>query len=231
MTTRSTPRRRLVVGAGAAALAALGGCASSAFVAAPEGPIAPPRARVGDRWRYRETNRYNGQVTAEILAECIAAEPFVRVRFKPDRGRAWADELCDDAWRVRQEPHYDQTQLFERPVPVIGARIEAGHQEELRTTYRVDGVNGRFAWLQQLRHVGWEAVEVPAGRFVALRCERRIWFAHTDSFRLNPLRFDTAWYAPQVGRWVRREWTGEFTLGGWRGASAREDWVAWELIA
>jgi hypothetical protein len=66
-----------------------------------------------------------------------------------------------------------------------------------------------------------------------LRIVRLINFEHPDVFRYSPERTDIAWYAPQVGRWVKREWTGDYMSGGptsLRGRT-REDWVNWQLTA
>jgi hypothetical protein len=52
-------------------------------------------------------------------------------------------------------------------------------------------------------------------------------------FRFDPLRTDTLWYAPEVGRWVMREWTGNYMSGGPQPMRSRslEDWVQWQLSA
>ena len=39
------------------------------------------------------------------------------------------------------------------------------------------------------------------------------------------------WYAPQVNRWVRREWTGTYRWSGMRiPATLRDDWVEHKLL-
>ena len=65
--------------------------------------------------------------------------------------------------------------------------------------------------------------------------QRTIWFDYPDVFRFNSSRIDSVWYAPEVNRWVRREWTGDYqhenSLGKLGGTRRREDWVRWELVS
>jgi hypothetical protein len=57
------------------------------------------------------------------------------------------------------------------------------------------------------------------------------WFYETIN-RYN--RSDVIWYSPQVNRWVKREWSGDYVSSGLTGAPAgvrgREDWVLWQLV-
>ena len=65
-------RRRSIVLAGAGTLAApvlgsaLVGCATPSPPAGSAVQFEQPRVRVGDRWLYREINRYNGLTMAEV---------------------------------------------------------------------------------------------------------------------------------------------------------------------
>ena len=48
--------------------------------------------------------------------------------------------------------------------------------------------------------------------------------------RLDTLRRETLWLAPEVGRWVARETNGEFRIAGRRGSwTGREDHFRWQL--
>ena len=65
----------------------------------------------------------------------------------------------------------------------------------------------------------------------ARRVERRIAFRHSDLWRVHSERHDTLWYAPEVARWVQREWTGSYRRYGLpRYIGQREDWLISRLI-
>ncbi len=217
-------------------VAALGaGCTAPATLPAPAGaePLPAPALRVGDRWRYVLINRYNGGRIGETSVEVVAVSPEIRLRVDPGGGAAVTEERYADAWSVLVDGTYDSRITFETPVPVVPPGARTGLSIRSSTRYRSEVSNDLLAWNQQLTVRGWERVQVPAGSFTALRIERMIQFKHPDVFRFDPLRTDTLWYAPEVGRWVMREWTGNYMSGGPQPMRSRslEDWVQWQLSA
>jgi hypothetical protein len=209
------------------------GCASSAAVPAPAGaePLPVPKLGVGDRWRYRLIDRYNGAVLGETTVEVVAITPDISLRVDPGGGRPVLEERWADPWTVLIDTTYDFPLLFETPVPVVPPGARAGQGITTASRYRSERSSSVLGWQQRLRVVGWERVQVPAGTFEALRIERFVTYQHPDVFRYAPERTDTLWYAPQVRRWVAREWTGSYLPGapGGRASRALEDSVRWEL--
>jgi len=239
----SAPRRRAlraaialpaVAAAGSLGLIA-GGCASPATRPAPPGaePLQPPAPKVGDRWRYLLVNLYNRGPIGEVTVTVTATSPEIRLSVDSGGGTPPLEERWAQPWAVIRDTGYDQPLTFETPMPVVPAGARTGQSMRSSTRYRGDIGDSRYAWNQQLRVIGWERVQVPAGAFDALRIERMIGFQHPDPFRYDPWRTDVAWYAPQVGRWVLREWTGHYMPGGPSplAGRAREDWVQWQLVA
>lgn len=223
------PGRRRVLLAAAAVLPAA--CAGPAFLPPPVAAVPTPRVRVGDRWRYRLVNRYNNLATGDVTAQVSAITPNLTVALTRSDGQPAGQEVYDYAWRIRTENTFDAVQTFDVATPVVPARIEAGAHEAIRTYFSVPEVSRRMDWTIHLSAPGWERVRVPAGEFDCLRIERHIRFTHSDVFRTLSQRFDTLWYAPNVNRWVLREWTGEYVLpGGRRSVIVKEDWVRWELL-
>jgi hypothetical protein len=222
------PARRALLGAGlgGAALAAAG-CASLPE-RLPARPLSAPQVRPGDRWRYAVINRYNGEKTGEVIAQVSQASPL-QIELTDEGGRRLGAELYSAPWQVIQEPFYDQIQIFDRPVPLVPWDVPQGDARTDETAYRTAGRDERYAWYVRSRAVQWERLRVPAGEFDTLRVQRDIWFAHTDRSRLSPSRRETLWYAPQVNRWVQREWTGHYHWFGVR-FQLREDWVSWRLL-
>ena len=225
--------RGLLVAPAWAGLALGAGCASRSAVPPPVGadPLPAPVLRVGDRWRYRLTNLYNGGTIGETLVEVSAVSPEIRLRVDPGQDQPVLEERYADAWTVIAESIYDAPMVFEAPMPVVPPGARAGQSMASRTRYRSAFAGEPLDWAQRLRVVGWERVAVPAGTFDALRIERLIDFRHPDFFRYLPERIDVLWYAPEVGRWVQREWTGTYMPGSPvpRAGRAREDRVRWTL--
>lgn len=223
-------RRRLLIAAAALPAA----CAAPQFDAPPPGAGGVlRRPRVGQRWRYAEIDRYNGRQRDELLAQVVESQPErVRITLSGGAVRKRDDEIYAAAMRIVQEPAYDFTQVFEQPVPVMPETLAAGPATLLRTRYHTTfSPHDRLPWSDWLVARGWQRVRVPAGEFDALRVERLIHFQHVDIWREDCQRYDNAWYAPEVGRWVLREWTGRYLMpSGPDRTVAYEDWVRWELL-
>jgi hypothetical protein len=228
------PARRRV--AAALALSPLAACTTPAliptpdFVAGPAQPIALPKVRVGDRWRYEEINLYNSLVLGELTAQVAEASPLVRVQLTRSTGVPEADEIYSDPWRVVQEPSYGALQIFDAPVPLLPSRLVAGASDRLITDFRILDHSQRYFWKSYLDAVGWERIWVPAGEFDCLRVERRIWFTSPDQFRYFSERYDRIWYAPQINRWVQRDWSGSYLWAGRTRNRLREDSIRWRLL-
>lgn len=224
----------LALPAAASIGALVAGCAAPPSLPAPPGaePLPVPRLKVGDRWRYLLINRYNRSAIGETSVTVLATSPEIRLRVDRGDGRPF-EERYADAWSVLVDGTFDSLITFETPVPLVPPGARAGTSQTAGARYRSERSNDVLAWNQDLRATRWERVQVPAGSFDTLRIERRVWFKHPDVFRLDSERTDTLWYAPQVGRWVMREWTGDFMSGGpmSRAERAREDWVIWQLAA
>lgn len=226
----SLGRRRLLIAAGAGTLIA--GCASPQYVPAPAQEPPPPRVRTGDRWRYAQIDRYRREQVAELVAEVVSDAPQLRVRVTAADGRPRADEVYAAPWVALQDPVYDPVVVFRHPNPMLPRQLAVGGRERVTNEWRPPGGELWHLWTEWVDALGWERVRVPAGEFTALRVMRRIAFEHSDPFRLDCRRDETLWYAPEVNRWVQREWTGYYRWHGMRREPAlREEWTLLQLIA
>jgi hypothetical protein len=197
-------------------------------------PLPLPTVRVGDRWRYRQIDRFRNAWVDEPVHEVIAVTPDIRVRITDRRSADPREERFSSPWSVIVDTSYDTPIQLARPMPILPVPIEAGESLLSETTYTVPGSREALRWTQQLHADRWERVEVPAGSFDCLRISRVIGFRHPDPFRGFSNRSDVIWYSPQVNRWVKREWSGDYVSSGLTGAPAgvrgREDWVLWQLV-
>lgn len=203
------PLRRLVLAAAAILPAA---CASSGT--APAAPVPAPRIRVGDRWRYRVIDRFNGRWIDEPTWEVVEAGAEVRMAVRGRRSGQPAEERFTPSWAVLEEWAFDQPLRFDAPMPLLPEPIAAGVSFSTSGTYTDPGSTKALRWNQRLSSGPWTSIEVPAGRFDCLRVSRVIAFEHADGFRQNSRRTDILWYSPQVNRWVQREWRGEYVSRG-----------------
>ncbi len=238
---RDDPGRRRLLVAGVSALA-LSGCAVAPDPT-PGRRFEPPRVRTGDRWLYRETNQYNRLTLAETEVVVAGTAPLAcsvrRLRSETAvgeierRGEA-IEERYSDAWSVVQEPTYDLAMTFASPMPLLPPTLSVGSRRVSQTRFTVSGYSGGYDWYQRLRAVAVERIATPAGTFECLRVRREIRFDYPDPFRHDSYRIDEIWYAAEVNRWVRREWTGDYrhdTSMDPPGFRRREDWVRWELVS
>ncbi|MGE0312551.1 MAG: hypothetical protein AB7P21_13130 [Lautropia sp.] len=247
-----------LAGLAAAGLAAagLGGCAHrharvddgadvlSGPGAVPAFPHANPSLpSPGTRWVYAEINGYNGLALGELHVEVVSAAPLVlrhtRANRRSGAGRIAApagpvDARYAEPWSILVDPWFVQVLRFAQPVPLLPPTLRPGAALATDTTFTVAGDSGTYRWAQRLRALRHETVATPAGRFDCLVVEREIRFASPDPFSTDRRRRDTRWYAPEVGGWVRREWTGDYIDSGHlddRLSRRREDWVRLELEA
>lgn len=229
----SPARRRLAAALPAAPLLAVGGCATAPSPAPPGfEPLPAPRLSVGERWRYALTDLYNGGALGTASVELLAVTPEIRLAVLLPGAPAPVEERYVDAWTVISEAVFDRPVTYETPMALVPPGARAGQSSAASTGYRAEGSSRRLRWQQRWRAVGWERVTVPAGAFDALRIERLVNFEHPDPFRYDPFRRDLLWYAPAAGRWVRREWTGDYMSGGPTPHAGRslEERVRWELV-
>ena len=185
-------RRSLLGALGALGAAGLSACATSTPTLPGDVKTAPaPCVRVRDRWRYVGINRYNQLPIGELMTEVLEISPVLRVSNQYSDGRPAADDLYSSAWNVVQQTHYDLTEQFAQPVPILPSRLEPGASERLKTTYRALNTERQLFWSVYVDARNWEKIRVPAGEFDCLRIERRMWFSHSDVFRLGSERVET----------------------------------------
>jgi hypothetical protein len=225
------PARRALLVAAAALPAA---CAAPG-ANAPSVPVATHVLRVGDRWRYQLINRFRNQWLGAPVWELTAIEPELRLKVTNLKGGSVLEERWADAWRVREELIFGIPMVYAEPQALVPSPAEAGRTLITATTYREAGGGEARPWRQRLSAGPWETIEVPAGRFECLRISRFVAFTHPDSFRSASTRSETLWYAPAAGRWVQREWRGEYVSLGQgdgnpaEGLTAPEDWQMLQL--
>jgi hypothetical protein len=217
----------------AASPALLSGCASTAHFPAPDGHAATT-VNAGDAWSYDELNGYNSRRVAQLrfVAE-HGGPPALRVSVEGDPLSGLRNgqlETYDSAWVVTRDGTYDRDNRYDPPLPLLPERLEPGARESWQSMVTYDEGERALRWHVRIDAIAGERIEVPAGSFDALRVRRLIQFEHPDFFRSHSERTETLWYAPEVKRWVKREWRGSYRQKlDSRSPVMREDWIVWVL--
>ncbi|MDR3451909.1 MAG: hypothetical protein P4L96_03765 [Rhodoferax sp.] len=225
---------------GAPVIAGLTACANPpALVPAPDGTTITPLA-AGRQLRYRVTNLYNGLDVGEAayrVASAPANGPGRTLEVSlPSSNTYRVDEpartgscVLADSTHVSQELFYDVPYAFEHPDPLTPDALGTGSSTVLYNRYRRGDSPYWLRWDSRVEGLGWERIVVPAGEFLALRVHRTLWFERRDMVHQGNTRDELLWFAPALGFWVRREWSGYFFSPDAPFQREEEDWVRFEL--
>lgn len=203
-------------------------------IAAPPAPPALRAAQVGQSWRYRQLNGYNSQQVATLIETVteVGADGRVTLQRHNAAGQPLPDEVHARWGQLLRDPVWDYPLNLEEPLPLWPSEGAAPGWQTTHGHYRQDGGSFRY-WIDvSLRQRGWERVTLGQAEFDTLRIERLIRLAHEDFSRIETLRRDELWLAPEIGRWVARETSGRYQItgGGEFGDDyLREDHWRWEL--
>jgi hypothetical protein len=164
--------------------------------------VPKPEVKVDDRWVYRGTDRRRKPPTAvyEIRVTFVDSRAIHAVVEPQGRQRRESDATWTPEWNTVvsvDEGVYDVEQgIFQFPI-APGRQYRAAW--EIRRP-RAGAFHVRHE--RKVTVVGWEDVEVPAGKFRALKIQADGHFRRYDRLASDEAR-NTFWYVPQVKRWVK----------------------------
>ena len=227
-------RRKIIL----AALALPAGCAIQPLKTMVLEPIASPQrlpavraAALGQSWVYRRLNVYNSELLAIEREEVTTIGPRIVIQRRNGAGQVLPEEHHLDWGQVVREPVWDFVQNYEAPVPHWPALLKPGATEKVYTHYAIDNFSPRYALDVWVTAKTWERIKLPIGTFDVLRIEKFIRIQHYDEARKNAFRRDTIWLAPEIGRWVARETSGEYQILATKTHVDHEPAYRWELSA
>ena len=202
--------------------------------------VAAPAA--GDVYVYRVINGYSGEVrgnmeyrvdgvdartiTMSVVPQSnLLMEPHTEV-YTPD-GNWLRHPIVNHGVPVEYE--------FNPPYPAYEFPLST----EKRWSTRVNATNPANGARANVRVdgavIGSERVTVPAGTFDTIKVRRYVYAGDWDGFRQPTNITETDWYAPALGRPVRREYTSQYIdLGRSRGKGSQwthGDWTVQELVS
>jgi len=162
--------------------------------------VVQPEIRVGDSWTYRSTNVF-APGTHDIENRVSFADGKVILVVTTSKGDGKeVDSTWTPDWNIVNShggmmfrPH---SGVFRFPM-LVGNEHPVGYEMmRPRESAAESSTTG------SVKVVGWETIQVPAGKFRALRIELESMVQRSDSPRPHP-RQVTFWYAPEVRRWVK----------------------------
>lgn len=194
----------------------------------PVGDVRDPA--VGQSWVYSKYNCYNSQLLDVVKDQIVKVGKDIQIVRNSKDNISLGDEIHSEWGRVKKDSYWDLVQTYEKFVPHWLNGMKVGEKEDFETYFFSDISSFKY-WLSgRIYFVGWEKVKLPAGTFDTMHFEKIIRLPQYDSFRLDSVRKDSIWIAPEVGRWVVRETNGEYRVSGGKGSSIRrEDNFRWQL--
>ncbi|MFN9153871.1 MAG: hypothetical protein ACK5WE_09930, partial [bacterium] len=240
-------RRRLLAGFTFAMVALTSGCMT--LEGGEPGPAvdAGVPVRPGTELTYRTRNGYNDEARAPALRRFDAEGSRLEGMAYEEAGSGGFGRpvaaLVAQQFDVRGDlvawERADGTRTtFDPPLRILPFPLVPGQSVRQDTTARVEGDPRPHRVVMVARVGGWETVDVPAGRFRALRITRDLWLGDFEFHRTETRRMEIDWYAPEAGVVVRSSedsghqdlMMGRSRFGG--GATVRRgDWLIRELDA
>jgi len=204
--------RSIAAGALFAAFPAL--CAAQA-----DAPVPRPELKIADSWTYRRIDLWTNKQTGFFITRVTFANERA-IQTISQGGRGEIDATWTAEWNAVSSP---DDGIFEPHSGLLKFPLQVG------ATYKVvydlkRPRQGPF----HVKHdrmakvMGWEEVEVPAGKFRALKVEIEGTYQRVDT-SISGTAKNVIWYVPEVKRWVK--WTYEDAT--FRG---RFNWLAFELV-
>jgi hypothetical protein len=205
--------------------------------APPIGPVPPsvelPQLAVGRSWTYQVRDGYNHGLI-RTLRYTVASNSDDTVTLRVDDTQAGVATRATETARVEPLQIVTPRSLFVTSYtpsyPAYEFPLEVGRK--WKRPYVITQQGGKPVNAQVYGRVaGWEHVIVPAGEFDALRIERDSYLDDEEFWRWGTRAYQTDWYAPAVGRFVRHEEKSAYyeKSGRWPDNERRGDWTVLEL--
>jgi uncharacterized caspase-like protein len=200
------------------------------------GRVERPDVRVGDRWKYRVTDRWTNLTNTVEMEAVTVTESRIYTKNAAstltgphDGAAAGVVNVWDRDWNPLRQgdtdftPYYPSAQFpLEAGKQWRGSMSRDGTLSFVTVTYDVDA-----------RVAGWERVTVPAGTFDAIKIVSRGRFRARGSSGGDGTIDDVAWYAPAIRQFVRKEIEHQASRSNnpaVQGAMGVQQYERWELL-
>jgi hypothetical protein len=196
----------------------------------PTPAIRPPQ--IGQEWTYIKKDVFNGNTLGLINERISKVSPNIIIARSTDDGEILPSEIQTSWGMVATDTQWPRLLNFSPLLPLWPLNLTTGWSKQFSTKYSVAGYpDSKLNWQEYMSVQGWEKISVPAGTFIALRFQNLINYENSDPNKVNCIRKETVWFAPQIGRWVAREASGSYMIQGELGTPSLEGSYQWQLTS
>ena len=200
-------------------------------------PASPPVVRapkVGQEWVYTVRNVFNQEILDTVTERVVSVGSEIRIARSGVNTGQLPDEIQSPWGFILQDSHWSPPQLFQQSIPLWPEQLQVGPSRFYKTQYQVLAYpDASYYWGLGMTALSWEQIQSPAGKFLTIHYHNEMpYFVSNDLFRLQSMREEDVWFAPEIGRWVIRRGSGRYIEAGLDWSSAYwEDYLQWELVS
>jgi hypothetical protein len=196
----------------------------------PTPTVRPPQ--LGQEWSYIKKDVFNGKTLGLITERISKIGPSIVIDRSTEDGRMLPSEIQTSWGMVATDTQWSRLLNFSPSLPLWPLELSTSWSKQFTTKYSVAGYSdSRLSWQEYMSVQGWEKITVPAGEFVTLRFQNLINYENSDPNKVNCIRKETVWFAPQIGRWVAREASGSYQIQGQINVTLLEGSYQWQLTS
>lgn len=172
----------------------------------PPSRVEMPGIKIGDSWTYNRLDGWTGlKQYSYVTVVTSVNEQEIRTQSGPTSNHATSSTTYDKNFNHMVTERGDEKNITDPFYPHYSFPLKVGKTWEQEMTFTRPSRKG-VSWLRG-EVLGWEEVNVPAGKFKALKIEvggayRLLWQGRNDAGRIA----DTIWYAPEVKTVVKRNY-------------------------
>lgn len=188
--------------------------------------------QVGQEWTYIKKDVFDGKTLAVITERVASVASTIAIERSTADGMILPSEIQTSWGMVATDTQWSRLLNFNPSLPLWPEQLSSTWAKQFNTKYSVAGYSdSRLNWQEYMSVQGWEKIIVPAGEFIALRFQSLINYENQDPSKIDCIRRETAWFVPQIGRWVAREASGSYQLQGGYGSVILEGSYQWQLAS
>jgi hypothetical protein len=192
--------------------------------------VRPPK--IGQEWTYVKKDVFDGRVLALITERVFNIGTTITINRSTADGGMLPSEIQSNWGFVLTDPQWPHLLSFKPALPLWPLELNSDWSKQFNTKYSVgDYSDSGLNWREYMSVQGWERITVPAGEFIALRFDTLINYESDDPNKIDCMRKETIWFAPEIGRWVAREASGSYQLQAQMGPPIREGSYQWQLTS
>ena len=192
--------------------------------------IRPPQ--IGQEWTYIKRNTFNGKTLGTFTERVTSVGSVIKIESTSEGGAQLPSEIQQPWGMVITDPNWSKILNFSPAIPLWPQELSAKWSKQIQSKYTIAGYpDSKLSWQEYMSVQGWEKITVPAGVFIALRYQSLINYESEDANKVDCIHKETAWFAPQIGRWVARETSGSYRIQGQINAENMEDRFQWQLTS